>query len=163
MTSSWLPSLHAMRAFEAVSRHLSYQQAAEELNVTPAATKQLVGKLEAALGRPLLQRKGRGLELTQEGLAGQADLAVAMRYISSSVAKMRRQRQTNKLIVSVEASFATAWLVPRLEEFRVGHPDISVLIDSSQQIVDLHQGEVDVAIRYGAERNKTLIVILRME
>ena len=158
MTSSWLPSLHAMRAFEAVSRHLSYQQAAEELNVTPAATKQLVGKLEAALGRPLLQRKGRGLELTQEGLAGQADLAVAMRYISSSVAKMRRQRQTNKLIVSVEASFATAWLVPRLEEFRAGHPDISVLIDSSQQIVDLHQGEVDVAIRYGAERNKTLIV-----
>lgn len=150
--------MHALRAFEAVSRHLSYQQAAEELNVTPAATKQLVGKLEAALGTQLLRRKGRGLELTQEGLAGQAELAVAMRYISSSVAKMRRQRQTNKLIVSVESSFATAWLVPRLEEFRARHPDINVLIDSSQQIVDLHQGEVDVAIRYGVERDKTLIV-----
>lgn len=158
MTSNWLPSLHALRAFEAVSRHLSYQQAAEELNVTPAATKQLVGKLEAALGRPLLKRKGRGLELTQEGHAGQADLALAMRHISSSVAKMRRQEQTSKLIVSVESSFATAWLVPRLEEFRTRHGNVNVLIDSSQHIVDLHQGDVDVAIRYGMERDKTLIV-----
>lgn len=137
---------------------MSYQQAAEELNVTAAATKQLVSKLEAALGRPLLKRKGRGLELTQEGQAGQADLAVAMRYISSSVARMRRQEQTNKLIVSVESSFATAWLVPRLEEFRTRHADINVLIDSSQHIVDLHHGDVDVAIRYGVERDKTLIV-----
>lgn len=158
MTSSWLPSLHALRAFEAVSRHLSYQKAAEELNVTPAATKQLVGKLEAALGRPLLRRRGRGLELTQDGQAGQADLAVAMRYMSSCVAKMRRQERSNKLIVSVESSFATAWLVPRLEEFRTRHADINVLIDSSQHLVDLHQGDVDVAIRYGVEQDKTLVV-----
>lgn len=137
---------------------MSYQKAAEELNVTPAATKQLVGKLEAALGRPLLRRRGRGLELTQDGQAGQADLAVAMRYMSSSVAKMRRQEQSNKLIVSVESSFATAWLVPRLEEFRTRHADINVLIDSSQHLVDLHQGDVDVAIRYGVEQDKTLVV-----
>ncbi|NNF79375.1 MAG: hypothetical protein HKN05_15220, partial [Rhizobiales bacterium] len=99
-----------------------------------------------------------GLELTREGLAGQADLAVAMRYISSSVAKMRRQEQANKLIVSVEASFATAWLVPRLEAFRAKHANVNVLIDSSQHIVDLHRGDADVAIRYGVERDKSLIV-----
>ena len=50
MKSDWLPSMHALRAFEAVSRHLSYQHAAEELNVTPAAVKQLVTKLEQSLG-----------------------------------------------------------------------------------------------------------------
>lgn len=150
--------MHALRAFESVSRHLNYQLAAEELHVTPAAVKQLVSKLEAAFGTKLLRREGRGLELTREGKAGQEDLGVAMRYIASSVAKMRRRDESNKLIVSVEASFATAWLVPRLEEFRARHPEINVLIDSSQRIVDLARSEVDVAIRYGVERDEGLIV-----
>ncbi len=150
--------MHALRALEAVSRHLNYHLAAKELNVTPAAVKQLVAKLETVLGTRLLRRKGRGLELTDDGRAGQEDLAVAMRYISASVAKMRRRESSNKLIVSVEASFATAWLVPRLEEFRAEHPHINVLIDSSQHIVDLLRGEVDVGIRYGVERDETLIV-----
>ena len=150
--------MHALRAFESVSRHLSYQLAAEELHVTPAAVKQLVSKLEAALGTKLLRRKGRGLELTQQGRAGQEDLGIAMRYIASSVVKMRQHEQINKLIVSVESSFATAWLVPRLEEFRVRHPEINVLIDSSQRIVDLHHSEVDVAIRYGVESDQGLVV-----
>ena len=39
--TDWLPSLNALRAFEAVSRHLSYRDAADELHVTPAAVKQL--------------------------------------------------------------------------------------------------------------------------
>ncbi|MDH3743238.1 MAG: LysR substrate-binding domain-containing protein, partial [Hyphomicrobiales bacterium] len=150
--------MHALRAFESVSRHLNYQLAAEELHVTPAAVKQLVSKLEAALGTRLLRRKGRGLELTEDGKAGREDLGVAMRYIASSVAKMRRHEDINKLIVSVESSFATAWLVPRLEEFRARHPEINVLIDSSQRIVDLQRSEVDVAIRYGVERDDGLSV-----
>lgn len=158
MNKNWLPSMHALRAFECVSRHLSYQLAAAELHVTPAAVKQLVSKLEAALGTSLLRRRGRGLELTREGKAGQEDLGVAMRYIASSVAKMRRHEAVNKLIVSVESSFATAWLVPRLEEFRARHPHINVLIDSSQRIVDLQHSEVDVAIRYGVARDAGLIV-----
>jgi len=150
--------MHALRAFEVVSRHLSYQLAGEELHVTPAAVKQLVSKLETALGARLLRRKGRGLELTEQGKAGQEDLGIAMRYIASSVVKMRRHEEANMLIVSVESSFATAWLVPRLEAFRVRHPQINVLIDSSQRIVDLQRSEVDVAIRYGAERDDRLIV-----
>jgi LysR family glycine cleavage system transcriptional activator len=150
--------MHALRAFESVSRHLNYQLAAEELRVTPAAVKQLVSKLEAALDTRLLRRKGRGLELTQEGKAGQEDLGIAMRYIASSVVKMRLHEAVNKMIVSVESSFATAWLVPRLEEFRAKHPQINVLIDSSQRIVDLRRSEVDVAIRYGVERDDGLIV-----
>ena len=66
--SEWLPSLNALRAFEAVSRHLSYRKAAEELSVTPAAVKQLVQGLERSLDRSLLKRQGRGLALTEIGM-----------------------------------------------------------------------------------------------
>ncbi len=156
--TGWLPSLNALRAFEAVARHLSYPAAAEELRVTPAAVKQLVSKLEDALGTPLLERKGRGLALTGSGLAGRADLAAAMHHMNASVQKMREQEDEQRLIVSVESSLATAWLVPKLEEFRRREPNVTVLIDSSQQIVDLHRSTVDIAVRYGVEDNRDLIV-----
>ncbi len=147
--SEWLPSLNALRAFEAVARHLSYRDAAEELSVTPAAVKQLVAKLEDALGARLVIRQGRGLALTDAARAGQGDLSLAIRHMSDAVRRMRAPADPARVIVTVEASFATTWLVPRLEAFRSLHPGVSVLIDSSQQIVDLSRGDVDIAIRYG--------------
>lgn len=152
-----LPSLNALRAFEAVARHLHYPSAAEELNVSPAAVKQLIGKLESSVGIKLIVREGRGLALTQTGSASLQDLSSAMSLINSSVQKMREQRNLKRLIVSVEASLATAWLVPKLQEFRMLYPDIAVLIDSSQEIVDLARSDVDVAIRYGVDNDISLI------
>lgn len=147
--SEQIPSLNSLRAFEVVSRHLNYHSAARELNVSPAAVKQLVSKLEDSVGAKLLERSGRGLILTSRGRASCADLTAAMGRLYSSVEKMRREEEQQQLIVTVETSFATAWLVPRLVRFRADHPQISVLIDSTQQIVDLNSNKVDVAIRYG--------------
>jgi len=157
--NEWLPSLNALRAFEAVARHLGYPAAAAELNVTPAAVKQLVRKLEDALGQPLVERKGRGLALTRNGAAGQEDLRAAMSHMASSVRKMRERLDEKRLIISAEASFATAWLVPKLEKFRRMNPDVDVLIDSSQHIVDLVHSDVDVAIRYGVRNDGSLVSI----
>lgn len=156
--SDWLPSLNALRAFEAVSRHLSYRQAAGELRVTPAAVKQLVARLEDALGAPLLERRGRGLALTAAGATGSEELSRAFRDIASAVRKMRPGDQRQRLIISVEPSFATAWLVPRLENFRRRHPDIDVLIDSSPQVVDIERGAAEVAVRFGKTPAGSLVV-----
>lgn len=155
--NSSLPSLNALRAFEAVARHLHYPAAAEELNVSPAAVKQLIGKLESSVGAKLIVRDGRGLALTHTGSASLQDLSSAMSLIKSSVQKMREQKSLKRLIVSVEASLATAWLVPKLQEFRMLYPDIAVLIDSSQEIVDLARSDVDVAIRYGVDNDNSLV------
>ena len=149
--TQWLPSLNSLRAFEVVSRHLNYHSAAAELNVTPAAVKQLVSKLEESVGTKLLERKGQGLALTAKGKASCSDLSTAMARLSSSVETMRREDGQQQLIVTVETSFATAWLVPKLDRFRSKFPQISVLIDSNQQIVELEKGHADVAIRYGVE------------
>ncbi len=155
--SEWIPSLNALRAFECVARHLSYQAAAQELRVTPAAVKQLVSKLEASLETRLVTRKGRGLALTATGKAAQHDLASAMQHIGIAVSRMRAPKSQHRLIITVESSFATAWLVPRLEQFRALYPQFNVLVDSSQHIVDLPHSDVDVAIRYGVDRGAGLI------
>ncbi len=148
--TKWLPSLNSLKAFEVVSRHLNYHSAAEELRVTPAAVKQLVSKLEDSVGVKLLERSGQGLTLTPKGRVSCEELTVAMGHLYSSVEKMRSKEQS-ELIVSVETSFAAAWLVPKLELFRAQNPQINVLIDSTQRIADFGRDKVDVAIRYGVD------------
>lgn len=155
--SQSLPSLNALRAFEAVARHLNYRLAAEELSVSPAAVKQLVGKLEDTLSVALFERRGRGLALSAQGAAGCEDLNKAFHLMAAAVEKIRTKDQRNRLVVSVEPSFATAWLVPRLESFRSKHGNVDVLIDSSMQIVDLEQGHADLAIRFGRAPGKGLV------
>lgn len=146
----WLPSLNALRAFEAVCRHLNFVHAADELHVTPAAVKQLVRKLEETVGRRLVVRQGRGLAITEAGRAGFEGLSGGFAQIQRSVSRMRNFSERRRLIVTVEPSFATAWLVPRLEGFRRNNPETDVLIDSSPALADLARGEADAAIRFGA-------------
>lgn len=155
--SPWLPSLNALRAFEVLARHLNYRLAAEELNVSPAAVKQLVAKLEDAVGVALVERRGRGLALTTHGTAGCADLGSAFALMAASVEAMRANQQHKRLIVSAEPSFATAWLVPRLDKFRTRNPDIDVLLDSSLRIVDLEHGAADLAIRFARKPTGKLL------
>jgi len=154
---NWMPSLNSLRALEAVARHQSYQKAAEELKVTPAAVKQLVNKLEKGVGRSLVKRRGRGIALTDTALLATTDLGLAMRHLADAVQKMRTMQTRDRLIVSVEASLANTWLGTRLETFHAQHPNMNVLIESSQRIVDLTRSDVDVAIRYGVPRDPNLI------
>ncbi|WP_420860621.1 LysR substrate-binding domain-containing protein [Algirhabdus cladophorae] len=155
--TEWLPSLNALRALEAVGRNQSYPRAAEELGVTPAAVKQLVAKLEGAFGQRLVVRNGRGIALTPAATCAQSDLAAAMQSLTNGVRKMRDFEAPQRLIVSVEASLATTWLVQRLPGFRKENPGIDVLIDSTQKIVDLKNSDVDVAIRYGVAPDPQLV------
>ena len=155
--SDWLPSLNALRAFEAAARHLSYVGAAEELAVTPAAVKQLVQKLEATLGVTLLRRDGRGIALTQQGLAARGDLAQGFRQIEQAVAGMRRRETRRALTLTVEPSFATSWLLERLPDFERRHPGLDVLVDSSLRVADLSRENIDVAIRYGVEHGADVV------
>lgn len=153
----WLPSLNALRAFEVTARLSSYKKAADELRVTPAAVKQLVAKLEDAVGEELVVRDGRRMALTQAGMSGLEDLSVGFRQIARGVERMRLIKMDKRLVVSVDPSFAAAWLVPRLEDFKAQHPGIDVLIDSSMQIANLTNGHAQIGIRFGVENHGDLV------
>ena len=62
-----LPPLNALRAFEAIARHLSFARAAQELHVTPAALSHQIRGLEELLGLALFHRRTRAIELTDAG------------------------------------------------------------------------------------------------
>ncbi len=144
-----LPPLNALRAFEAAARHLSVSRAAEELNVTPAAVSHQVKALEDHLGVPLFRRLNRAVMLTDAGQLFLPGLRDGFDRLADAVDRARAECETGTLKLSVGPSFAARWLVPRLERFRAGHPDIDVRIDATDRLVDLARGEADLAIRYG--------------
>ena len=147
-----LPSLNALKAFEAAARHLSFTRAAEELFVTPAAVSQQVRHLEADLGRPLFTREKRRIALTDVGEALLPGIALGLDSLASAVARLRARHDDSSVQVSVSPTFATGWLIPRLDDFHTRHPDISVRIDASMALAHFDEDGVDLAIRFGAGR-----------
>jgi LysR family glycine cleavage system transcriptional activator len=146
-----LPSLNALKAFEAAARHESFTAAAAELNVTHAAISRHMRELEAWLGAKLFLRTGRGVELTERGKNYVADVTRSFDILAAATENIsaRRRRRRQQLIVTVEPSFAALWLVPRLGRFTVAHPDCDLVVDSADRLADFTRNEADVGIRYG--------------
>ena len=144
-----LPSLNALRAFEAVARHLSMTKAAEELNVTPAAVSRQIKTLEDYLGVTLFRRANKALFLTDAGQACLPSLTRGFDLLAAAIRDLGVFDARRPLTVSVTPSFGAQWLVPRLDRFRALHPTFDVRIDASTRLVDFRHDDVDLAVRYG--------------
>jgi LysR family glycine cleavage system transcriptional activator len=141
-----------LRAFEAAARHLSFTQAAAELNVTQTAISHQIRRLEEQLGRRLFVRRQRTLLLTPE--AQQYLPAVRAAFSDLRLATDRLLRADGKTVLTVSClpSLAAKWLVPRLAAFQELHPSVEVRIATATRIVDFRREEIDLAIRYGSGR-----------
>lgn len=140
-----LPPLPALRAFEALSRHGSIKQAADELSVTPAAVSQHIKSLEEWLGVALTERDGRGLKLTATGRQLADSVQPALRRIADAVAQLRTQPHVVR--VTSVPSLAARWLAPRLGHFMAEHPKVDLRLSASDELIKLNTEPFDVAIR----------------
>jgi LysR family glycine cleavage system transcriptional activator len=144
-----LPPLASLRAFEAAARHLSFARAAEDLLVTPGAVSQQVKQLEDWLGVPLFRRMPKGVLLTDAGQLYGSELREVFARLALASERVRRQAGTPILTVSLPASLATRWLIPRLGGFRARHPDIDIRVEVNPAPTDFSRENVDLAIRHG--------------
>lgn len=144
-----LPSLNALKAFEAAARHESFTEAAGELFVTHAAISRHIRDLEDWLGTQLFVRTGRGVTLTEAGRRYGSKLTPLFDAIANVTREAAAVGDVRVLRVSVEPAIASRWLVPRLGRFSELHPDIELNINPDTRLVDFRSGEADLGIRYG--------------
>ncbi len=142
-----LPSLNALRAFDAAGRLLSFQLAAKELNVTPAAISWQVRLLEDQLGVMLFERGHRPVTLTPLGRQYLSDIVQAFESIRTSTINLTEAGRHRTLKIRAYTTFSMKWLLPRLTTFHEQHPDIEVTLTTSLQPVDFSSEDVDGAIR----------------
>ena len=138
-----------LRAFEAVARHLNFRAAADEMALTQSAVSRQIQALEDEVGVPLFLRHTRAVELTSAGAQLLLSVQQALPRIDGAVCQIRQSAGRKTVALTTFASFASMWLIPRLEAFQREHPDIDIRIDASDVAVDLDIADVDLALRYG--------------
>ena len=151
MTLDWtkLPSLTALRAFEAAARAKSFSAAARSLNVTHAAVAQQVRTLEEFIGMQLLERSARGVSLTSEGQELAKALATGFAAIAEGIETLQEKNRSRPVRVTTTAYFAEAVIFPKIAEFWSTAPRIEISFAPTDEAIDLVAEGFDLAIRAG--------------
>jgi LysR family transcriptional regulator, glycine cleavage system transcriptional activator len=147
-----LPPLQTLRAFEATGRLLSMTLAAEELHVTHGAVSRHIKTLENHLGVALFERLTRRIVLTEAGAEFLLAVTRVLGELTREAERLRAHDSVARLKISTSVSFASKWLAPRLHRLKALHPELDVHLDVTDINVDMNDGKVDAAIRYGSGR-----------
>jgi len=140
-----LPPLHAIRAFEAASRHGSMTRAADELGVTPGAISRHVRALEVQMETQLFVRRATGLELTATGETLSRRVGDALDQMAEAVSGARRHR-LRRLSVGAFGYFVSRFLLPRWSDLARTHPGLEVDLHTSLNPLDLLPSRYDAVI-----------------
>lgn len=152
-TMGWqLPSLAALRTFEAAARHLSFTKAAAELNLTQSAVSRHIRGMEEYLGVLLFERIKQRLVLTEAGRSYVEEIRSSLARMQDATINLVAHRGKGGILtVATPPAFCVKWLIPRLNDFRKAHPDILINLLTRAKPFNFEIEKVDAAIHYGSD------------
>ncbi|HEY9214953.1 MAG TPA: LysR substrate-binding domain-containing protein, partial [Ancylobacter sp.] len=146
-----LPSLQALRCFEAAARLGSFTLAADEICITHSAISHQIRGLEEAIGQPLFLRQGNRMTLTGIGRTLAAETRRALDYLSQAYAVAHEETAPRPTVLNlaVQIGLMEHWLMPRLADFTERLEGAGLRITSLPDLSETCADEVDVALVYG--------------
>jgi len=141
----WLP-LNALRAFEAVGRHMSFTAGAQALTVSQSAMSRHVSSLEDLIGRPLFERGPSGLKLTPAGSILLPVVSKCLDRMEQSINTIRnKDLESRPLRLHIPPSLLYQNALPLIRDFHKEHPEIRIDVTTSNG-VGAPRDNVDMAI-----------------
>jgi DNA-binding transcriptional LysR family regulator len=142
-----LPSLLALRCFEAAARLEHFGRAADELHLTHGAVSRAVRLLEEELGLALFERCSRRVFLTDAGRKLARAVGEGLGMMRQAVGELRSSAsQARRWVLSCEPTLLMRWLIPRWPEFQARHPELEVQLVAGGGAFSF-AGGMDLAIR----------------
>ena len=144
-----IPSTTSLISFEAAARHESFTKAAEELSLTQGAICRQIASLEDFLSVELFRRSRRGVKLTEAGLSYSRRVATQLDAVERDTLSVMGQQGTNVIELAVVPTFGTQWLLPRLKDFQLKHPEVTVNLTNRTRPFLFADTDFDAAIYFG--------------
>jgi len=151
-------TLDEMLMFSAVVECESFTAAAERLDISTPVLSRAIKRLERKLGCCLLHRTTRSVGLSVEGEWLYRRATALLSQVDEVESYfLEDQRQPSGLIrVDAATPFTLHGLVPLIADFNRQYPQITVVLESSESIINLVERKVDLAIRIGELDNSSL-------
>jgi DNA-binding transcriptional LysR family regulator len=153
--------LYDLAAFSVVAEKQSFTRAAAELGMSQSALSHAIKSLEDRLGVRLLSRTTRSVSATEAGERLLRSLQPALEEIASSVDAVGAMSGTPSGTVRITATAHSlrAAVMPRLQAFFAGHPDIRLDIIVDDNLTDIVAERIDAGIRFGDIVEKDMIAV----
>lgn len=154
-----MPDLRTLAIFVKVAERRSFVRAATDLGITQSGVSNAIKRLEDQIGTPLLLRTTRRVSLTEDGAAFFERCRQALAAIDEAeqVLKRAQIKPSGTLRIDVPIAFGRLKLVPLLGAFQDEYPDVRLRITFTDRYIDLIEEGVDVAVRFGALQDSSLI------
>lgn len=137
----------------------SMTEAARNLDLSLAVVSKRLAMLESELGVRLINRTTRRQSLTQEGLAFHARCVKILAEVQDAEAAVRQSRMevAGKLRITAPLAFGRSHLTGLVAAFRALHPAVRIELVLDDEMVDLVESSIDLAIRFGALDDSSMI------
>lgn len=144
-----LPSTSMLAAFDAAARTSSFTAAANELALTQGAISRQVNALEEQLALKLFHRNKQTISLTESGKVYAKEVNLALSHIRSATLNLITNPDGGVLNIAILPMFGSRWLMPRLADFLVKNPQITINTVSKLSRFDFAHEDVHCAIHFG--------------
>lgn len=145
-----IPGMPALMAFEAAARHESFTLAAKEISLTESAVSRQIAVLESTLGVRLFVRNKQRVVLTRAGKLYAAQIRRSMQSLDRDTLNvMAMGNSGGYLDLAVLPTFASHWLIPRLNDFNTRHGDIAINMGVKTDMFTFSETHFEAAIHYG--------------
>lgn len=143
-----LPSLNALRAFEATAQLESVSQAAQVLHVTHGAVSRQIRTLEEELGVALFEKAGRGLQLTAAGRRLRDASASAFDLLREACAEITQTQAQAPFLLACPGSLLARWFIPRLDRLNAELPALNLHLSASEGTLDPRRPSVSATLLF---------------
>lgn len=145
-----VPSLNALLIFESAARLQSFTQAADELALTQSAVCKQIANLEDWLGLALFSRVKKRVVLTAAGRDYAGKIRVHLDKIERDTLELMGHKEGSGILeLAVIPTFATQWLIPKLQEFQTLRPDITINLSTKTSAFLFSESLFHAAIHSG--------------
>lgn len=141
--------LRALRYFVKLADTLNFSETADHFRVPPSSVSRRIKDLEGKLGAALFVRTTRSVQLTDLGKLYLSEVAGALQSIemADELVGAQSQAPSGMLRLTALPGYGERFVLPALDRLRHLYKDIDFDVNFTDQVINLSENDVDIAIR----------------